>query len=145
MRLLPCKGRKKKTAEQDHIRANSMAPPSKKPTISSSASGSRMPRLSFAASTTQSEHIPNAPKLHKVTPRSPFGALFSRTLPAYTGTYSVGVADIEVPVRRQTFGTFKHKLMPDAEAGLVLDTVLFSVFYPCDVPKKAQHVVWFPR
>ena len=84
--------------------------------------------------------------LHQVPRRSPFGALLSRTLPHYTGPYPVGVCDIEVPVQRRTFCTFKHKaMMQGAEAGLAMDTVLFSLFYPCELPEKPAPVVWFPK
>jgi platelet-activating factor acetylhydrolase len=86
---------------------------------------------------------PAAPKVHRVR-RSAFGALLSRTLPNYTGAYSVGVCDMEVPVAPRTFGNFKHKSMPDQASGLTLDTVLFSVFYPCERQPKQVPVVWFP-
>ncbi|EJD42003.1 alpha/beta-hydrolase [Auricularia subglabra TFB-10046 SS5] len=87
------------------------------------------------------------PKLHKVSKRSPFGALLSRTLPAYTGPYQVGVCDVEfnVPAPR-TFGNFVHKKLPiDGEAGLLLKTVMFSLFYPAQVDGKPAPVVWFPN
>jgi hypothetical protein len=87
---------------------------------------------------------PTAPKVHEVPRRSPFGALLSRTLPEYGGEYDVGVCDIEVPVTPRKFGTFTHKSMPNKPAGLVLDTVLFSVFYPCEKQDKPAPVVWFP-
>lgn len=87
----------------------------------------------------------DSPHLHQVPRKSPFGALLSRTLPEYSGKYDVGVCDIEVPVDRQTFGNFKHKSMPDSgNAGLVMDTVLFSLFYPCEKPAKPTPSVWFP-
>ena len=88
---------------------------------------------------------PEPPKLHEVPRRSPFGALLSRTLPKYTGPHEVGVCDIEVPVPRQTFGTFKHKRMPNAKSGIAMDTVMFSLFYPCEHQEKPKPVVWFPK
>lgn len=88
---------------------------------------------------------PEPPKLHEVPRRSPFGALLSRTLPHYTGPHPVGVSDVEIPVARQTFGTFRHKSMPEASAGLAMDTVMFSLFYPCELPEKPAPVVWFPK
>lgn len=88
---------------------------------------------------------PEPPKLHEVPRRSPFGALLSRTLPKYTGPHEVGVCDIEVPIARQTFGTFTHKKMPDAKAGIAIDTVMFSLFYPCEHQEKPKPVVWFPK
>lgn len=88
---------------------------------------------------------PEPPKLHEVPRRSPFGALLSRTLPKYTGPHEVGVCDLEIPVPRQTFGTFTHKKMPNAKAGIAMDTVLFSLFYPCVHQEKPKPVVWFPK
>jgi platelet-activating factor acetylhydrolase len=87
---------------------------------------------------------PAAPKLHEIPRRSPFGALLSRTLPKYGGPHDVGVCDIEVPVERRTFGTFVHKEMHEKAAGLTLDTVLFTLFYPCEHQENPSPVVWFP-
>ena len=88
---------------------------------------------------------PEPPKVHEVPRRSPFGALLSRTLPRYTGPHEVGVGDIEVPVPRQTFGTFTHKSISNAKAGIAMDTVMFSLFYPCEHQEKPKPVVWFPK
>lgn len=89
---------------------------------------------------------PEPPKLHSLSKHSPFGALLSRTLPNYTGKYDVGVCDIEIPVPRQTFGTFKHKNLPNSDvAGIALDTILFSLFYPCERQGKSKGVAWFPK
>lgn len=90
--------------------------------------------------------------------RSPFGALLSRSLPGYSGTYEVGVIDVEVPVARQTFGDFIHRNLKRHHAendptlkgqrGLVMDTVMFSLFYPAHAhegKRKHDRVVWFPR
>ncbi|KIJ63183.1 hypothetical protein HYDPIDRAFT_168739 [Hydnomerulius pinastri MD-312] len=78
--------------------------------------------------------------------RSPFGALFSRTLPAYAGQYPVGVRDVEVPIPRQSFGNFKHNSMPDGEAGITIDTVMFTLFYPTELTLRSRgQMVWFPR
>ena len=57
----------------------------------------------------------------------------------------MGVCDIEIPVPRQTFGTFKHKSMPEANVGLAMDTVLFTLFFPCELPEKPAPIVWFPK
>ncbi|KZT29794.1 alpha/beta-hydrolase, partial [Neolentinus lepideus HHB14362 ss-1] len=87
----------------------------------------------------------DSPRLHHIPRKSPFGALLSRTLPEYRGPYDVGVCDIEVPVPRQTFGNFTHKSLPgSAHVGLVIDTVLFSLFYPCEKPAKPTPTAWFP-
>jgi platelet-activating factor acetylhydrolase len=74
-----------------------------------------------------------APVLQAVAKRSPFGALLTRTLPNYSGVYEVGVCDIELPIdhsKRGTYGNFRHKNMPDREAGLRIETVLWTMFYP---------------
>ncbi|THH19534.1 hypothetical protein EUX98_g8754 [Antrodiella citrinella] len=89
---------------------------------------------------------PECPQvIQTVHKRSPFGALLSRTLPNYSGHYPVGVCDVEVPIPKQSFGEFKHKSMPDAAAGLTIDTVLFTLFYPTETVNTNQRVVWFPR
>ncbi|KAF8553821.1 hypothetical protein OG21DRAFT_1192591 [Imleria badia] len=82
----------------------------------------------------------------RVPRRSVFGTLFSRTLPAYSGRYPVGVRDVELPVPPQTFGTFKHRSMPDGQVGITLDTIMFTLFYPTE-PTTARNapVPWFPR
>lgn len=80
-----------------------------------------------------------------VNKRSPFGAILSRTLPSYTGDHVVGVCDVEVPVKKQTFGYFEHKSMPSRGAGLTIDTVFFTLFYPSVKRETNSRVVWFPR
>ena len=35
--------------------------------------------------------------------------------------------------------------MPDAEVGLTIDTVMFTLFYPTPSPDKTCQAVWFPR
>lgn len=133
-------------------------PPS--PTLSSSSSSSSSGKIKkkkhrrrpsslngVPRPTTTSLHpAPEPPKLHSVPRHSPFGALLSRTLPNYTGKYEVGVCDLEIPVSRRTFGTFKYKHMPDSDvAGIAMDTVLCSLFYPCERQEKQKGVAWFPK
>lgn len=78
--------------------------------------------------------------------KSRFGTFISRSLPEYTGPLPVGVCDIELPVPRQTFGSFQHAKMPGQSASLVMDSVLFSVFYPCVVGDGGhEKQVWFPK
>ena len=75
------------------------------------------------------------------------GALVTRTLPAYTGPYTVGVCDVECAVEpRVRIGSFRHRSMSWAPGGLVMESVLFTLFYPA-VPDtgKASSMVWFPR
>ncbi|KAI1455904.1 platelet-activating factor acetylhydrolase, isoform II-domain-containing protein [Annulohypoxylon moriforme] len=70
-------------------------------------------------------------------------------LPDYAGLYSVGVMEIEVPVREpRTFSRIKRNHMH----ALRMDTVLFSIFYPCDSSsyasdkgKKPSKATWLPR
>ena len=73
--------------------------------------------------------------------------MISRTLPKYRGPFPVGVCDVELPVPRQTFGNFRHKSI-DAEhgsAGLSLETVLYSIYYPTTGVGCNKKVVWFPK
>jgi platelet-activating factor acetylhydrolase len=88
---------------------------------------------------------PEPPLVETVSKRSPFGALLSRTLPNYGGPFPVGVCDVELPVPRRKFGTFTHRQLPGSEAGLSMDTVLFSIFYPAEPRSSNQRVVWFPK
>ncbi|KAI2469310.1 platelet-activating factor acetylhydrolase, isoform II-domain-containing protein [Annulohypoxylon bovei var. microspora] len=74
--------------------------------------------------------------------------LFHR-LPDYAGPYSVGVMEVEVPVREpRTFSHIKRNHMH----ALRMDTVLFSIFYPCDTSsyasdqgKSPSKPTWLPR
>ncbi|KAI6094214.1 platelet-activating factor acetylhydrolase [Pisolithus thermaeus] len=84
------------------------------------------------------------PHIQAVPKRSPYGALFSRTLPHYSGQYRVGVRDVEIPIPKQSFGKFKHKSMPN-EVGITIDTAMFTLFYPTESNAKDHRVVWFPR
>ncbi|KAI1138189.1 platelet-activating factor acetylhydrolase [Hypoxylon sp. FL0543] len=71
------------------------------------------------------------------------------TLPDYAGPYSVGIMEIEVPVREpRTFSRIKRNHMH----ALRMDTVLFSIFYPCDASSYASNkkgkpskATWLPR
>ncbi|KAI1103424.1 platelet-activating factor acetylhydrolase, isoform II-domain-containing protein [Jackrogersella minutella] len=72
------------------------------------------------------------------------------SLPDYAGPYSVGIMEIEVPVREpRTFSRIKRNHMH----ALRMDTVLFSIFYPCDassyVPsskgERPSKATWLPR
>ncbi|KAK6076174.1 platelet-activating factor acetylhydrolase [Seiridium cupressi] len=69
-------------------------------------------------------------------------------LPAYSGPYSVGTMEIELPVREpKTFSNFKR----EGVHALRMDTVLFSVYYPCDITSFAKtgrqpsRATWLPR
>ncbi|KAM0751081.1 alpha/beta-hydrolase [Meredithblackwellia eburnea MCA 4105] len=107
------------------------------------------PTLQPGAAQSASDH---APTIATVSRRSFWGALVTRTLPDYTGPYTVGVADIEVPLQQPTtFGTFQHRKMKGKQAGLALETVLFTLFYPAEKDKdnqlknKKEKTIWFPK
>ncbi|KAI0169831.1 platelet-activating factor acetylhydrolase, isoform II-domain-containing protein [Hypoxylon sp. FL1284] len=94
-------------------------------------------------------------------PRREFREHLFHALPEYAGPYSVGVMEVEVPARSpRTFSGIKR----DHVHALRMDTVLFSVFYPCDASsyapktrrgtrdktkkkkkKKPTKVTWLPR
>ena len=110
------------------------------------------------ASTTEPQQPLSDPKAPKVSAppsdshshthsHSRFGTLLSRSLPSYTGTYPVGVLDVELPIERQVIGSFRLKKgLKKEEVGLELETVLFSLHYPCRVePGKRKGTQWFPR
>lgn len=86
----------------------------------------------MASAATQSVNKPDdVPKMSKQpNSRPPTGIrehILRTPLPYYSGPYSVGVMDIEVPVREpRHFSEIKreHKHL------LELETVLFSVYYP---------------
>ena len=67
-------------------------------------------------------------------------SLFSRlnpvpSFPAYTGPYSVGTQEVEIPISNlQT-----ECLPPDPS----ITTLTFRVFYPCQ-PAKPKPVYWLP-
>lgn len=54
------------------------------------------------------------------------------TLPAPAGPYAVGYTTLSHRVPRQTFGGSK---LPSGEHALVMDEVLYNVYYPADVPR----------
>jgi platelet-activating factor acetylhydrolase len=86
------------------------------------------------------EALKSAPR-----PRKPLRERLFHTLPRYTGPYSVGYLEIEVPAREPR--TFSH-IKRDNEDALRLETVLFSIYYPCEpaceVAKKRSRVRWLP-
>ncbi|ESZ97347.1 hypothetical protein SBOR_2277 [Sclerotinia borealis F-4128] len=102
---------------------------------------------------------PDKPKYVPITKhpksREPAGfreKILRTPLPYYSGPYSVGQMDIEVPVRQpRTFSNIKreHKHV------LNLETVLFSIFYPSgfgsgegvspEGEKKWSRSTWLPR
>ncbi|KAJ7660512.1 platelet-activating factor acetylhydrolase [Mycena rosella] len=91
------------------------------------------------------QDVPHDALIIESRKRGTWDALVSRTLPKYSGPHPVGVCDVELPIPQQTFGTFAHKNLPNAPIGITIDTVLFSLFYPCQVDRKYGHVLWFPH
>ncbi|KAK3394230.1 platelet-activating factor acetylhydrolase, isoform II-domain-containing protein [Podospora didyma] len=89
------------------------------------------------------------------SPTKAFRERMLHSLPSYSGPYPVGFMEIELPVREPR--AFSHIKRND-EYALKLDTVLFSVFYPCDGDEKpsgrkkrggggdsVSRVPWLPR
>lgn len=86
-----------------------------------------------------------------VLPKKAFRERFLHKLPFYTGAYSVGYMDVEVPVRNPRPVS---DLKRDGKPVLRLDTVLMGIYYPCDLRKEAdtemalknlRRVNWMPR
>ncbi|KAI1075029.1 platelet-activating factor acetylhydrolase, isoform II-domain-containing protein [Whalleya microplaca] len=84
-------------------------------------------------------------------PPREFREHFFHTLPDYGGRYSVGTMEIEVAVRAPR--TFSH-IKRNHQHMLRLDTVLFSLYYPCDPStyaavssesRKPSRATWLPR
>lgn len=90
-------------------------------------------------------HVPAFTAVHG---HSPWGALLSRSLPTYSGRFKVGVREAEFPVEVERIGSFARKPIDgeDSKAGFELETILFTLFYPCE-PKRNEpsKVMWFPR
>ncbi|KAB5549863.1 platelet-activating factor acetylhydrolase [Coniochaeta sp. 2T2.1] len=71
---------------------------------------------------------------------------FLHSLPHYPGPYNVGYMEVEVPARSPR--AFSH-IRRNHEPALRMDTVLFSVFYPCEQAPADEPsldtVPWLPR
>ncbi|KAI8962578.1 platelet-activating factor acetylhydrolase, isoform II-domain-containing protein [Daldinia sp. FL1419] len=82
-------------------------------------------------------------------PPKAFREQLFHSLPNYAGPCSVGIVEIEVPVREpRTFSRIKRNHMH----ALRMDTVLFLIYYPCDPSSYAQSkgenpskATWLPR
>ncbi|KAI1323397.1 hypothetical protein F5Y16DRAFT_383883 [Xylariaceae sp. FL0255] len=81
-------------------------------------------------------------------PPKTFREHFFHTLPEYSGPYSVGTMEVEVPARDPR--TFSHIKRNHVHI-LRMDTVLFSIYYPCDLSsyslsrKRPSRATWLPR
>ncbi|OJD29921.1 platelet-activating factor acetylhydrolase protein [Diplodia corticola] len=107
-----------------------------------------------AAALPSSGKVPNAKKPKARPPntlREKLGLLHS-SLPKYTGPYSVGTMDMEIPAKRPSnFSHIKRK----GQHLLRLETVLFTLYYPTtptstrgnppDGRKKWSRPTWLPR
>ncbi|KAL2437055.1 hypothetical protein ABEF95_016132 [Exophiala dermatitidis] len=72
--------------------------------------------------------------------------LFSSRLPAYTGPYSVGTIDLEIPTERRTI-IHGARFKDCDDPAFLLETVLFTLYYPTakgSVSNKPHHL-WIPR
>lgn len=86
-----------------------------------------------------------------VKPHKTLRERFLHRLPRYTGAYSVGYMDVEVPVRNPgPISSLKRNGKPI----LRMDTVLMGIYYPGDLRKEAKkkdglkgmrRVDWMPR
>ncbi|KAL3421860.1 platelet-activating factor acetylhydrolase [Phlyctema vagabunda] len=98
------------------------------------------------------DEVPNSQQPKSRTPAGLREKFLKAPLPYYSGPYSVGMMDIEVPAREpRVFGSIKreHKHL------LQLETVLFSVFYPSgfgsgtgsspEGEKSWSRPTWLPR
>ena len=99
------------------------------------------------------DDVPKGSKQPNSRPPSGFREYILKTpLPYYSGPYSVGMMDIEVPAREpKTFSDIKrqHRHL------LELETVLFTIFYPSafgsglgkspEGEKKWSRATWLPR
>ena len=83
----------------------------------------RPPRNGNAQSRTNASHEGQIPKADPRTRRE----RMLRALPRYSGPYSVGIVDIEVPVEQPR--VFSHITRKKRHL-LQLETVLFSIYYP---------------
>ncbi len=66
--------------------------------------------------------------------------MLSSHLPHYTGNYDVGTIDIEAPCVPRRIGDYSYK--DTGDPAFELETVLFSVFYPCvkgAISSKSKH------
>jgi platelet-activating factor acetylhydrolase len=58
------------------------------------------------------------------------------SFPEYTGPHKVGTVSVEIPVAELD--------APSPPPEDAVDTVLFRVFYPCEVePTTSKHISWF--
>ena len=60
------------------------------------------------------------------------------SFPSYTGPYSVGTQDVEIPVAELN-STVQS---PDPK----ISTISFRIFYPCEPSAKShKHIYWIPE
>ncbi|KAE8451342.1 hypothetical protein EG329_003971 [Mollisiaceae sp. DMI_Dod_QoI] len=105
------------------------------------------------SSTHKPDDVPQVSKQPNSRPPSGIREYILKTpLPLYSGPYSVGMMDIEVPAREPRYFS---EIKRDGKHLLELETVLFSVFYPSgfgsgqgkspEGGKKWSRPTWLPR
>lgn len=102
-------------------------------------------RYIMASREKEETHEPVSTEAPRSPPRKTLREMFTHALPRYTGPYEVGFMELELPAREpRAFSNIKR----NHEYALKLDTVLFSVFYPCDLgprgSKNHHRVPWLP-
>lgn len=92
---------------------------------------------------TRGQRLPPAPG-----PPQRYREHLLHSLPPYSGPYSVGIMEVELPVPEpQTFSSIKR----GERHALRMDTVLFAIYYPCDRSSCAtrngrpSRATWLPR
>jgi platelet-activating factor acetylhydrolase len=97
-----------------------------------------------------SDPAPNPILPSAARPRKTLREHFLHSLPIYSGPYTVGFLEIELRVRNPHH--FSH-IKRNGSPALKLDTVLFSIYYPCDTTTTApessnttpSRPPWLPR
>ncbi|KAI2616061.1 platelet-activating factor acetylhydrolase, isoform II-domain-containing protein [Hypoxylon sp. NC1633] len=97
----------------------------------------------------QEKHQKGQPRRPGPSPPRSFREHLFHKLPDYAGPYSVGMMEIEMPVREpRTFSRIKR----NHTHALRMDTVLFAIYYPCDSSSyasskggKPSKATWLPR
>lgn len=101
------------------------------------------------------EHTSKVPNAKKAKPRPPRGLrdkkwFPGRSLPTYTGPYSIGTVEIEVPANDPR--VISHHITRKKKHVLQLETVLMTIYYPASMesqhPSNSERLsrqLWFGR
>lgn len=102
-----------------------------------------------------SEHTSKVPNAKKPKARPPRGFrdkswVPGRSLPTYTGPYSIGTMEIEVPAENPR--VISHHITRKKKHVLQLETVLMNIYYPASLethdpqnPERLSRQLWFGR